>query len=91
MHKAPALPKTPMLAIAFAQGICLYLLYRAFDNNTWPSESPLWFYPLLTLAVAVPVLLPRIWLFTPSAPISKSSSPEPASSMVPASRTVSPV
>ena len=57
MHKAPALPKIPMLAIAFAQGICLYLLYRAFDNNTWPSESPLWFYPLLTLAVAVPVLL----------------------------------
>ena len=57
MHKAPALPRTPMLAIAFAQGICLYLLYRAFDNNTWPSESPLWFYPLLTLSVTVPVLL----------------------------------
>ena len=57
MHKAPTLLKTPMLAIAFAQGICLYLLYRAFDNNTWPSESPLWFYPLLTLSVAVPVLL----------------------------------
>jgi len=35
----------------------LYGLYSAFDNNTWPSESPLWFYPLWTLAVVVPVLL----------------------------------
>ena len=54
MHKAPALQKVPMLVIAFTQGILLYLLYRAFDNNTWPSESPLWSYPLLTLAIVVP-------------------------------------
>ena len=57
MHKAPALQKIPMLAIAFTQGVALYLLYRAFDNNTWPSESPLWSYPLLTLTTAVPLLL----------------------------------
>jgi len=46
-----------MLIIAVVQGIMLFALYRAFDTNSWPSESPLWSYPLWTLAVAVPLLL----------------------------------
>lgn len=46
-----------MLAIAVIQGILLLALYRAFDSNSWPSESPLWSYPLWTLAIAVPLLL----------------------------------
>jgi hypothetical protein len=57
MRESPPLPKIPMLVIAFVQGIFLYVLYRAFDENTWPSESPLWSYPLWTIAVAVPLLL----------------------------------
>ena len=57
MRESPPLPKIPMLVIAFMQGIFLYVLYRAFDQNTWPSESPLWSYPLWTLALAVPLLL----------------------------------
>lgn len=46
-----------MLVIAVVQGILLFALYRAFDTNYWPSESPVWSYPLWTLAVAVPLLL----------------------------------
>jgi len=57
MRESPPLPKIPMLAIAFVQGIALYLLYRAFDQELWPSESPLWSYPLFTVALAVPLLL----------------------------------
>ena len=57
MRESPPLPKVPMLVIAFLQGIFLYFLYRAFDENTWPSESPLWSYPLWTVALAVPLLL----------------------------------
>jgi hypothetical protein len=57
MRESPPLPKMPMLVIASLQGIFLYVLYRAFDENTWPSESPLWSYPLWTIALAVPLLL----------------------------------
>jgi len=46
-----------MLIIAVIQGIMLFALYRALDTNSWPSEAPLWSYPLWTLAVAVPLLL----------------------------------
>jgi len=46
-----------MLVIASLQGIFLYLLYRAVDQEIWPSESPLWSYPLWTVVLAIPVLL----------------------------------
>lgn len=52
-----SLPRAAMLIIAVVQGILLFALYRAFDTDSWPSESPLWSYPLWTLAVAVPLLL----------------------------------
>ncbi len=51
------LPKLPMLLISLVQGLFLYGLYHAFDTHTWPSESPLWSYPLWTIALAVPLLL----------------------------------
>lgn len=57
MNESPSLPRTAMLIIAVAQGLALFALYRAFDTNVWPSESPLWSYPLWTLAAAVPLLL----------------------------------
>jgi hypothetical protein len=57
MSNSSRLPNVQMLVISTVQGILLYALYRAFDNNTWPSESPLWSYPLWTIAAAVPVLL----------------------------------
>jgi hypothetical protein len=57
MQESQPLPKIPMLVIAFLQGIFLYLLYRAFDQDLWPSESPLWSFPLFTVVLAVPFLL----------------------------------
>jgi hypothetical protein len=51
------IPKLPMLLISLIQGLFLYGLYHAFDAHTWPSESPLWSYPLWTIALAVPLLL----------------------------------
>ena len=52
-----SLPRAAMLIIAVVQGILLFALYRAFDTDFWPSKSPLWSYPLWTLATAVPLLL----------------------------------
>lgn len=49
--------KVPMLIISFAQGLFLYGLYHAVDTHSWPSESPLWSYPLWTVALTVPLLL----------------------------------
>jgi len=46
-----------MLIIAVVQGILLFALYRAFDTDFWPSDDPLWSYPLWALAIAVPLLL----------------------------------
>ena len=51
------LPRVTLLIIAFVQGIALFALYRAFDAEVWPSKSPLWSYPLWTLAIAIPLLL----------------------------------
>jgi hypothetical protein len=57
MSDSPSLPRVPILIIAVVQGILLFALYRAFDTHSWPSESPLWSFPLWTLTVAVPLLL----------------------------------
>ncbi len=57
MNDSSSLPRRSMLIIAVAQGVLLFALYRAFDTNVWPSESPLWSFPLWTLAVAIPLLL----------------------------------
>ncbi len=57
MNDSSSLPRGSMLIIAVVQGILLFALYRAFDTDFWPSKSPLWSYPLWTLAIAVPLLL----------------------------------
>ncbi len=46
-----------MLLIAVAQGLLLMLLHDAHDAGSWPSQSPLWSYPLWTLTLAIPALL----------------------------------
>lgn len=57
MMNQNSLPRLPMLGIAFLQGLCLLVLYRSVESDFWPSESPVWAYPLWTLAIAVPLLL----------------------------------
>lgn len=57
MTDSPVLPRRTLLLIALVQGIALYFLYSAAENSTWPSQSPLWNFPLWTLAVVVPVFL----------------------------------
>ena len=52
-----SLPRLPMLGIAFVQGLCLLVLYRSVESGFWPHESPVWAYPLWTLAIVVPLLL----------------------------------
>ncbi len=49
--------KLPMLLISALQGLALYGLYHAFDTDSWPSQSPVWSYPLWTISLAVPLLL----------------------------------
>ena len=57
MKPLSEVPKWPLLGVAAAQGICLYLLYRSAELDSWPSTSPPWAYALWTLALAVPLLL----------------------------------
>ena len=54
---ARELPRNLMLGIAFGQGIALFLLWRALDNQVWPSQTPAINFPLWTLALAWPVLM----------------------------------
>ena len=51
------LPRLALLGIAFLQGLSLLVLYRSVEFDFWPSDSPVWAFPLWTLAVAVPLLL----------------------------------
>jgi hypothetical protein len=57
MMNTTALPRSTLLSIAFLQGLCLLVLYRSVELDFWPSESPVWAFPLWTLAIAVPLLL----------------------------------
>ena len=50
-------PTRLLLAISLAQGLCLYLLYASLEAERWPSKTPLWSYPLWTLAVFAPLML----------------------------------
>ena len=45
------------LLIGLAQGAALYLLYRAFDAQSWPATDGLVFAPLLLVSLYVPLLL----------------------------------
>ena len=48
------LPKLLMLTAAGLQGLGIYLLYRSFDEGLWPSQSPMWFYPMISLVLLLP-------------------------------------
>src|SRR6185312_12964113 len=45
------------LALGAAQGLALYLLYRAADAHDWPAPEPTSFAPLLMTALYVPPLV----------------------------------
>jgi hypothetical protein len=45
------------MAIGLAQGLLLYLLYRAGTDNTWPATVPTLFVALLMVCVLAPLLL----------------------------------
>ena len=45
------------LAIGAAQGLALYLLYRAGDARVWPGTNPYLFLPLAMVTVFVPLLV----------------------------------
>lgn len=51
------LPRAGLLGVSLLQGIALYLLYRSEEHDLWPSASPLWAFPLWTLALLAPLLL----------------------------------
>ena len=53
----PQLPRNLMLAISFAQGVALFLLWRALENQAWPSQTPAINFPLWTFVTVWPMLL----------------------------------
>lgn len=57
MHAPVVLPKFLMLLVAVLQGVLLLALYLAMEARAWPSQSPVWAYPLATLAISIPTLL----------------------------------
>ena len=50
-----SLTKALMLAVSVAQGCLLYLIVNSFKEDLWLSQSPMWFYPLISLAVGLPL------------------------------------
>ncbi|HEX9174394.1 MAG TPA: DUF4153 domain-containing protein [Telluria sp.] len=48
---------TARLAVGLLQGLVLYLLYSAVQDETWPATEPLWFSPLFLMWLIAPVLL----------------------------------
>ena len=62
----PAWISGARLAIGLAQGVALYLLYRAIDSGSWPATNGLIFAPLLFVALYVPPLklvsLGNMWI-----------------------------
>jgi len=50
------MPKFMMLLISVLQGVLLLALYLSIDARVWPSQSPVWAYPLFTLAISIPTL-----------------------------------
>lgn len=51
------LPREVMLAIAFVQGLALFALWKALDNDVWPATMPAANFPLWTLALVLPTFL----------------------------------
>ena len=51
------LPRNLMLGISFGQGIALFLLWRALENQVWPSQTPAINFPLWTFVLFWPALM----------------------------------
>ena len=51
------LPRNLMLGISFAQGVALFLLWRALELEVWPSQTPAVNFPLWTFVLVWPILL----------------------------------
>ena len=51
------LPRNLMLGISFAQGVALFLLWRALENQVWPSAVPAINFPLWAFVLVWPTLL----------------------------------
>lgn len=45
------------LTLGLAQGVVLYLLYRAASDGAWPATVPWLFFPLFMLALLLPVVV----------------------------------
>jgi hypothetical protein len=43
------------IGLGLAQGLGLYLLYRASDDHSWPATQPELFAPLLMIALLIPI------------------------------------
>ena len=50
-------PRNLMLALSLAQGVALFLLWRALTNGTWPSQQPAVNFPFWTFVLVWPTLL----------------------------------
>ncbi|CAA0116619.1 Uncharacterised protein [Halioglobus japonicus] len=56
MEDQRAIPRRLMLVVSVVQWLLLFGLYKAIDLETWPSQSPLWLFPLWTIAIVTPLL-----------------------------------
>lgn len=54
---ASEIPARALLWISLIQGACLYHLYGSIAADRWPATSPVWAFPLWTLAVFAPIML----------------------------------
>jgi hypothetical protein len=45
------------LALGAFQGLALYLIYLAYDEEVWPATNGLAFAPLLVIALFIPLLV----------------------------------
>ena len=57
MLPVPDLPRNKMLALSMVQGLVLLLLWRALNQDMWPSQTPVVNFPLWTFTIAWPLLL----------------------------------
>ena len=48
-------PYTVLLTIAVIQGLALLALYQAYQYKVWPSQTPVFAYPLLAVTVLLPI------------------------------------
>lgn len=56
MTERKLLPRAMMLGVAIAQGFLLFALYKTVDLDLWPSQSPVWSFPLWTVTIVFPLL-----------------------------------